>query len=139
MVSEYGPIWVEKSIDKQFFYEKEKPRAEAMVSLLRNDGCDIIVALTNIGFAHDSLVADSVSGIDVIIGGGEGRGLREPFESPKNHTIICRIFGKLSSVGKLELNIDEQIRKIIGYKGDNITLFVEQFPPDASVQKLFNE
>jgi len=110
-----------------------------MVSLLRNEKCDIIIALTNIGFAHDSLLADSVSGIDVIIGGGEGRGSREPFESPINHTIICRTYGKLSSVGKLELNIDEQMREIIGYKGDNITLFAEQFPADTAIKKLLNE
>lgn len=139
LTTEYGPILVEKEIEKQFFFEKEKERAKAMVSLLREDGCDIIVGLTNIGFVHDSLLADSVSGIDIIIGGGEGKGQRKPFESAINHTIICRTYGNLSSIGMLEINIDEKTRKIIGYKGDNITLFTEQYPPDIEILKLLEE
>lgn len=139
LISEYGPIWVEKKIDKQFLYEKEMTRAEEMVSLLEENGCDIIVGLTNIGFVHDSLLADSIIGIDIIVGGGEGRGMREPFESAVNHTIICRTYGNLSSIGRLEIDVDEKTRKIIGYSGENITLFAEQFPPDVEIQKLLDE
>ncbi|TES93688.1 MAG: hypothetical protein E3J87_01730 [Candidatus Cloacimonadota bacterium] len=122
LTTEYGSILVEKEIEKQFFFEKEKEGAEAIVSLLKEGGCDIIVGLTNIGFIHDSLLADSVSGIDIII-----------------YTIICRTYGNLSSIGMLEINIDEKSRKIIGYKGDNITLFTEQYPPDIEIQKLLEE
>ena len=139
LTPEYGPIWVESNIARQFYYEKELPRAKAVVSLLEKNGCNIIVGLTNVGFVHDSLIAETIPGIDVIIGGGEGRGLRKPFEGPENHTIICRTYGKLSSIGRLELNIDDKTRKIIGYKGDNITLFAEQFPPDSIIQKIIKE
>jgi len=139
LTSEYGPLWVENNIAKQFYYEKELSRAEAVVSLLEKNGCNVIVGLTNVGFAHDSLIAETIPGIDVIIGGGEGRGLKEPFEGPENHTIICRTYGKLSSIGRLELNIDDKTCKIIGYKGNNVTLFEEQFPADPAVQKLFKK
>lgn len=140
LISEYGPIWVEKGINEQFFYEKEYERAEEMIiSLQKDEGCDIIIGLTNTGFVHDSLLADSLTGIDIIIGGGEGRGMREPFEGTINHTIICRTYGNLSSIGRLEIEIDEKSKKIIGYKGDNITLFEEQFPPDLEILRLLSE
>ena len=139
LTTEYGPIFVEREIEEQFFFEKEAMSAEEIVSLLQQDSCDIIVGLTNIGFTHDSLLADSISGIDIIVGGGEGRGLKEPYESSVNHTIICRTYGNLSSIGRLELLIDETTRKIIGYTAENITLFAEQFPPDAGIQKLIQE
>jgi 2',3'-cyclic-nucleotide 2'-phosphodiesterase (5'-nucleotidase family) len=139
LVSEYGPIWVESKIDKAFIFEKEGQRTSKMVSLLTDEGCDLIVGLTNTGFIHDSLLADSVAGIDVIIGGGEGRGLREPYESVRNHTVICRTYGNLSSIGRLELFVDDQTKTIVRYKGDNITLFEEQFPPDPAILKMLAE
>lgn len=139
LISEYGPIWVESEIDEAFIFEKEVPQAFEMVSLLDDEGCDLIMGLTNTGFIHDSLLADSVSGIDVIIGGGEGRGMRDPFESALNHTIICRTYGNLSSIGRLELFIDERTKTIIRYKGSNITLFEEQFPPDQDILNLLAE
>jgi 5'-nucleotidase/UDP-sugar diphosphatase len=139
LTSEYGPIWVEKDIDKQFDYDREKPKIEEMVRLLKESGCDIIIGLTNIGFVHDSLLVDSIPGIDVIIGGGEGRGMSEPYESGISHTIICRTYGNLSSIGRLELIIDEKTKRIVAHKGENITLFEEQFPPNRVIQKLLRE
>jgi 2',3'-cyclic-nucleotide 2'-phosphodiesterase (5'-nucleotidase family) len=139
LISEYGPIWVESKIDEQFHFEKEGPRTFEVVSLLKEEGCDFIVGLTNTGFIHDSLLADSVPGIDVIIGGGEGRGMREPYESARNHTIICRTYGNLSSIGRLEVFVDEQTKTITRYRGSNITLFEEQFPPDPSILRLLAE
>ena len=136
LTTEYGSLLVETEIEEQFFFEKEAMSAEEIVSLLKQDSCDIIIGLTNIGFTHDSLLADSISGIDIIVGGGEGRGLKEPYESSLNHTIICRTYGNLSSIGRLELLIDETTQKIIRYKGDNITLFAEQYPPDEEILKL---
>jgi 5'-nucleotidase/UDP-sugar diphosphatase len=139
LISEYGPIWVEKEVYGDFIFEKEGPRAEEMVDYLRERGCDIVVGLTNIGFVHDSILADSVDGIDIIIGGGEGRGLQVPFESVYNHTIICRTYGNLSSIGRLEIEIDEDIKKVIGYTGENVTLFEEQFPPDREILELLEK
>ena len=139
LISEYGPLWVESEIDEQFFFEKEGLRTREMVSKLKEEECDVIVGLTNTGFIHDSLLADSIAGIDIIIGGGEGRGMREPYESSHNHTIICRTYGNLSSIGRLEIFVDEKTKKIVRYKGDNITLFEEQFPPDTKILKLLSE
>jgi 2',3'-cyclic-nucleotide 2'-phosphodiesterase (5'-nucleotidase family) len=139
LISEYGPIWVESKIDEQFIFKKEGPRASEVVSLLRDEGCDLVLGLTNTGFIHDSLLADSIPGIDVIIGGGEGRGLREPYESVLNHTIICRTYGNLSSIGRLELFVDEKTKEIVRYSGSNITLFEEQFPPDPGILRMLAE
>ena len=43
--------------------------AERLVKKLRDEGCDIVIALTHMRFPNDKILADKVSGIDLILGG----------------------------------------------------------------------
>lgn len=100
------------------------------IAELRRRGADIIVGLTHIGYRHDCFLADSVPGIDVIIGAHSHTGIRPPYESPRYHTIIQQAYSKLSTVGLLDISFDTTSRSIVGYQGRLIDLLAEAMPMD---------
>ncbi|MGQ9678730.1 MAG: bifunctional metallophosphatase/5'-nucleotidase [bacterium] len=124
--------------------------AREEVQRLREQGAEIVVALNHIGFTHDQRFADSVGGIDIIIGAHSHTGVKPPYESPKNHTIIQQAYAKLSAVGVLDISFDTQTRQIVGYQGRLIDLLGDEIPRDlgyarhldsvrAVVEKGFDE
>jgi 5'-nucleotidase/UDP-sugar diphosphatase len=99
---------------------------------LRRQGAEVIVALDHIGYSHDRYLADSVPGIDAIIGAHSHSGIRPPYESARNHTVIQQAYSKLSTVGVLDLAIDSATRTVVGYEGRLIDLMGEAVPMDMS-------
>ncbi len=95
---------------------------------LRAQGADIVIGLDHIGYSHDLRLADSVPGIDVIIGGHSHTGLINPDETPHYHTIICQAYSHLTCVGLLKLKIDQSTKKIANYDGELINLYGEETP-----------
>jgi len=104
--------------------------ARAEVAKLKAQGADIILCLNHIGNSHDQRLADSVPGIDAIIGAHSHTGVRPPYETPRNHTVIQQAYSKLSTVGLLDLTIDSQTRKMVGYSGRLMDLMGEAVPMD---------
>ncbi len=97
---------------------------------LKKHNVDIIIALTHAGFSHDQRLADSVPGIDVIIGGHSHTGVQPPKEMPRYHTIISQAYSKLTAVGLLKLKIDKETKRIRDYEGELINLFGEEISLD---------
>ena len=85
--------------------------AKEMVKILQDEKCDIIVALTHVGFDQDKLVAQSVAGIDVIFGGHSHRTLEAL--ARVNNTLIFNGGEQGRYVVRLDLPLDSQhhIRK----------------------------
>ncbi|MEO0080520.1 MAG: bifunctional UDP-sugar hydrolase/5'-nucleotidase [candidate division WOR-3 bacterium] len=106
--------------------------ARQEIERLRRQGADIIIALDHIGYTHDQRLADSVPGIDVIIGAHSHTGVEPPFETPRYHTIIQQAYSKLSAIGLLDLEIDTATRRIVGYQGRLIDLLGEETPKDKA-------
>lgn len=104
--------------------------ARAEIAELRRRGADIIVGLNHIGHRHDQFLADSVAGIDVIIGSHSHTGVRPPYEAPRHHTVIQQAYSKLSTVGLLDVSIDTESRSVVGYQGRLIDLLGEAVPMD---------
>ncbi|MEO0108453.1 MAG: bifunctional UDP-sugar hydrolase/5'-nucleotidase [candidate division WOR-3 bacterium] len=119
--------------------ERHYVAAEREVRSLRARGADIVIAATHIGFSHDRNLADSVPGMDVIIGGHSHTGLREPVEFGRYHTICTQTYGRLTSVGFLDLEIEPETRKIAGYRGELIELSSDEILSDTSVQRFVAE
>ena len=63
--------------------------------------CDIVIALTSLGLADDEILARSVSGIDVILGGLDRRVLYQA--RTENGTIIVQAGSKGMRLGRLDL------------------------------------
>jgi len=100
------------------------------ISGLRAQGADIIIGLTHAGYTHDQRLADSVPGIDLIVGGHSHTGINNPGEMPRYHTIICQTYGRLTCIGLMKLKIDKTTKRIAGYNGELINLFGEEVPLD---------
>ncbi len=109
----------------------ETPTIRQWMDTLRARGADLIICMNHVGFQRDKVIADSVPGIDVIIGAHSHTGLRQAYECPNNHTIVVQTYGHLSTVGKLELMIDPKTRQIVGYQSELRELFTEEVPPDT--------
>lgn len=104
--------------------------ARREIARLRQQGADIIIGLNHIGHKHDTQFADSVSGVDVIIGAHSHTGVKPPYESPRRHVIVQQAYSKLSTVGLIDLAIDLRTRRIVGYEGRLFDLLGEEIPMD---------
>lgn len=135
LTTEYSVFDLRKHILETVEIEKEIKTAQALVNILKQNKCDIIIGLTSIGLDHDFSLADKIEGIDIILGGYDGRGMREAVESPGNHTIVFKGYGELSSYEKIVLTLDD-ISNIRSYTSESVTLFEEAFPPDPDMEKL---
>jgi 2',3'-cyclic-nucleotide 2'-phosphodiesterase (5'-nucleotidase family) len=105
-------------------------RLRAEIAELRRAGADLIVGLNHIGYSHDRYLADSVPGIDVIIGAHSHSGIEPAYESPRYHVVIQQAYSKLSSVGLLDLAFDTETRQMVGYQGRLFDLQGEEVPMD---------
>lgn len=115
---------------------REVATARQMVDSLKARNVDLVIGLLHTGYRHDKAIADSVPGIDVIVGAHSHTGLRQAYEDPKHHTIIVQTYGNLSSIGKLELLIDPATKRIVNYDSELKELFTEAVPQDAAVSKI---
>jgi 5'-nucleotidase/UDP-sugar diphosphatase len=119
--------------------EKETATARKMVDTLKTLGVDIIIALSHAGFRHDKAIADSVAGIDVIVGAHSHTGIRQAYEDPSHHTIIVQTYGHLTSIGKLDISIDPATNKIMGFKNQLKELSTEEVLKDTLVTAMIDQ
>lgn len=82
--------------------------AKLMVPELRKQA-DYVVALTHLGVTGDLILASTVPGIDVIIGGDTHTWLFQPLlvQGPTNRTIICQDGEWGRTVGELDLTLNQ--------------------------------
>ncbi len=86
-------------------------------------------------------IAHSVPGIDVFFAGHIHKGFDKPWEEPSTHTILFQTYGRGSGVGHVDLLIDTASKSLVGYelpsyRGDLITLFEDEWWPDAETADM---
>lgn len=114
---------------------REYETAKKMVEKLKNEGCDIIILLSSIGYYRERFLARDVPGIDLILGGFDGFGERTAYVDPVNHTIVLRNYDYLSQIGKIILYVDPISKTIVNFSYIPITPFEEEFTPLAPVEE----
>ena len=128
LVNENLPFFaLEKNI-KGLLVTREKETARKMVKRLKDEGVDIIVLLSSLGYYRDIFLAEDVPGIDVICGGFDGPGLRYAYVDSLNHTIIMRNYSGFSQAGKLILYLDPATKEILNFEFQAISLLEEEIP-----------
>jgi len=84
--------------------------------------CDIVLALTHIGYTRDRELAQAVEGIDVIVGGKSKTWLKNPAVS--GSTLITSGYFQGRAIGKLTLDLDGQPKKWVS--GNRIDFLEKQ-------------
>ncbi len=121
----YIPMHLADDRTENFYFLSEIEVAQKIVKELKEKEVNVIICISNTGFEHEKRIARNVRGIDFIIGGGEGYGLRTPYEDYYTHTVILRNYRYFSGCGRLKLFFEN--KKLKGFDYKSITLFEEEF------------
>ncbi len=92
--------------------------ARTCVDSLRAQNVDLIIALTHLGVYADSVLADSVAGIDLIVGGHSHTKIPQPISmvNPEGKLIyILQAHSKYRYLGKLKALVDKDGLHILSY------------------------
>ena len=137
LVSEYTKLFNQSKYWNEMDIANELKTAKKMVSVLKAQNVDIILAVTDIGEERDRYIAENVKGIDFILGGFNGKGYNKPIEDKNTHTVIFRTYGKMGSIGLFHIYYDKKKKSIVGYKGEAKTLFDYEFPISDSILNAY--
>lgn len=104
-----------------------------LIAEVRARGAQMVVLLSHLGSKNDRLVAESVSGIDLIIGGHDHVELNPPLVV--NQTIVAQAGDYGRYLGRLDLDIDAAGR-IVQHHGDLVPISTD-LPIDLETQQAF--
>jgi 2',3'-cyclic-nucleotide 2'-phosphodiesterase (5'-nucleotidase family) len=107
-------------------------RLKAVLAELRGKA-DVIVLLSNLGEREDRTIAQSVEGIDFILGSGAG-GVRH--EAVKlGNSYVFRTYSKGKALGKTEVELDEK-GKVLAVKNSVVLLDNRALLDEEAVKKI---
>jgi 5'-nucleotidase / UDP-sugar diphosphatase len=110
-----------------------------LIRAAREDGTDLIVLLSHLGLDADRETAESVSGIDVIVGGHSHTALPNPLRVKETVIVQAGAYG--AYLGVLQLKIDSSTHKIVDTTLENElkTVFADPGDPvDENVAGIVN-
>ena len=97
------PLTTAKKNVKNLRFSEAVPTAQLYVPQMRDEGAQIIVALTHLGLGADKHLAEKVDGIDVIVGGHSHNRMKDAMRV--RQTLIVQAGAHGSDLGRLDLNI----------------------------------
>ncbi|MEQ8168301.1 MAG: metallophosphatase, partial [Candidatus Eremiobacterota bacterium] len=106
--------------------------AQKYIAELKEKGVDLIVVTSHLGLPEDEKLASEVEGIDVIVGGHTHNKLEEG--KKVGNTVIVQAGTKGGYLGKLDLQIDSNTKKIVSHTAKLIPVIASQVKPDKDVQ-----
>ncbi|MDI6767081.1 MAG: bifunctional UDP-sugar hydrolase/5'-nucleotidase [Bacteroidota bacterium] len=95
---------------------------------------DLIIALTHQGVDDDSVLAEKIQNLDVIIGSHSHTRLKT--SKSVNGVLICQAGGYCENLGELELTVEND--KVTKYNGKLHTLWVRPQYPENELTKFVN-
>ena len=88
---------------KNLHFAQAVPTAQQYVPQMRNEGAQLIIALTHLGLTADKHLAEKVDGIDVIVGGHSHNRMKDALKV--RQTLIVQAGAHGSDLGRLDLTI----------------------------------
>ncbi|MBS4028203.1 MAG: bifunctional metallophosphatase/5'-nucleotidase [Ignavibacteriales bacterium] len=95
---------------------------------------DLLIALTHEGTDDDSILAENVHGLDVIVGGHSHTRLTKPLKI--NDVIIVQAGANCENLGELELTVEND--KVTDYKGKLLTLWYRDDRPKNELSNFID-
>lgn len=116
--------------------------AAASVKDLREQGCELVIAVTHIGLAQEGenyedekYLAAQAPGLDVILGGHSHTRLSKALQDPVNKTIVIQSGSYLTQVGRLELWVGQD-GKVSRFEHRLMDLWVDELGQDPRALRL---
>lgn len=107
------------------------------VSLLKAQGVNLIIILSNLGLEEDKRLAEKIEGINIIIGGNDKGGERGGlFIGSRHKTFISPSVGAGVAMRPLYLTFDLRKNKLIKYYNKYILIYLLKFKPDLEIQAI---
>ncbi len=126
---------IDKLMPKHFsegvYFTNGDENLSEQINELKNQGADIIVILSHLGFPQETKLAEEIDGIDIILSGHTHNRLTEP--AIINDTLIIQSGSHGSHLGKLTVHFSGG--KITDYQHDLIEV-AETIIPDSKVNTL---
>jgi 2',3'-cyclic-nucleotide 2'-phosphodiesterase (5'-nucleotidase family) len=146
----------------------EVQAATKAIAQARAEGAEFVIALSHLGLPYsweegfrrlqereksnfegsgavnDMELARRVPGLDVLFSGHIHVGYREPWVDPVTHVPCFQNYGRGSGLGLVKLKINRATGKLAGWEsfadeGALATLFLEEFTPDTSVDRMIRQ
>lgn len=127
----------ECSKEKYYFLSAEETLKCYIPVLKEIHKADLIIVISHLGYREDLKLSEKISDIDVIVGAHSHKAIEKPVM--KNNTIIIQAGNYLAYLGKLELEVDKEQKKIVSYNGELIKILNSQIEPDLEVKKLLDK
>ncbi len=108
----------------------------ALVAQARGEGAKTVILLSHLGSPVDRQIAETIAGIDVIVGGHDHLKISPPLEV--NHTLIVQAgdFGQF--LGRLDLSIDPETGRVVQHQGELLPV-IEGLPFDAATHAAMED
>ncbi len=107
----------------------------ALIEKVRSEGAKTILALTHIASKQDIQLAESVPGIDLIIGGHDHQRISPPMRV--NETLVTQSGQYGEMLGRLDLVIDRATGSILEHTGTLIPV-TEDIPEDEQILQVID-
>jgi 2',3'-cyclic-nucleotide 2'-phosphodiesterase (5'-nucleotidase family) len=136
VVSEGTPALTVASATVGVKFETARAALERLVPVVRPK-CDLLVALTHVGYEKDIALAQQVKGLDVIVGGHSHTDLPGPVEI--GGTLVVQAFRYGERLGRLELTVDLVNKKVVKWEGGPIEVDREKQPSHPGTARIVRE
>ncbi len=129
LLTDLAGVFSKKAIEP-FIVQDIAEAAQPLINAL-DPKSDFIVLLTHNGFENDKLLARSVHGCDLIVGGHSHTRLSAPVM--ENGVIIAQAGSFLKQLGVMKFQVEKD--RVTAYDGTLIELELARFTPDPAVKE----
>lgn len=140
LIGETAVIFASSNV-KDVDFADQAEAAEKAVTELKQQGADIIIAITHLGVDEDQQLVRNVEGIDIIIGGHSHTTLEEPVI--EGDTVIVQTGSLLHNMGILEVAYNSKTQKVRLRNTENGTPYLRPLdgtiPPHSEIMASIEE
>ena len=136
VLTEKTPAMTVKKGNEGVRFEPARAALERLVPVVR-EKCDLLVALTHVGYEEDVELARAVKGVDVIVGGHSHTDLPGPVQVGSAVVVQASCYGR--SLGRLEITVDLDARRVVKWEGKPVVIDPAKQPRDTAVAAAVEE
>jgi len=100
-----------------------------------DEGVDMVVVLSHLGYEEDVNLAGKVKGIDVIVGAHSHTVMKDA--GKVNGTVIVQAGSEGKYVGDLEISFSPEEKKVLSYK-ENLVPITDEIKPDRAAEAVMS-